>query len=545
MASEKQTDFAIVIRAIDKATAPVRAMRVRLERALAPLADVSKKLDAGLGLKKIGEKWDGVRNAVGRVSDEVFKLGARLAGIAAVAGGAFYTIIKGAMDAGDQLGEQANRVGLTVDAFASLRFAAAQADVSQEAFAGSMDKLNKQLGDMKVGKGGEFLSFLNEISPTFAKQVKGAKSTEAAMALLTDAFAKIDDPSKRATLAAHAFGKSNLQMGEFLHQGSAAIQEQQRRYMELAGSQEEFAKRAGDLDNATRETSIAFEGLRNTFATAFFPVLTKLAEKLTGLLSSNRGGLAAWAERAAAAFDGWLSGGGLDRLVETLGGIADTIGKVVGWLGPMGTGFAVAGVALAPLLASLVSLGSSLVSLGVTLAPLFMAAWSAIVPMLGSLATAFAGVGTSVGVLMLEFLPFLAAAAGLILAAKAIRDNWGDLVILFDDFGGTVQRTFDAIFGDGRFDKLIGFFTKLTSGGGLDFGSLFGPTKADKAEEAYQRALRMPPAGAAPRVSSAPPVSSSSTVEVNFSNLPRGARVSSPEGDAPVSVSAGYSMVTP
>jgi hypothetical protein len=114
-------------------------------------------------------------------------------------------------------------------------------------------------------------------------------------------------------------------MGRFLHQGSAAIQEQQRRYMELTGSQEDFARGAGLLDNQMRETELAFTGLRNVAAGALFPALTQLAGAVTAFLVKNRDGLKRWATGAAAALQKWIDGGGIDRLVASLTAIGGAV----------------------------------------------------------------------------------------------------------------------------------------------------------------------------------------------------------------------------
>ena len=513
----------VVIKAVDKATAPVRALTVQINRLTAPLrgmklGDQFSSLGKALNVGGLMKGFSGVGSAMKGVGNEVFSLGAKLAGIAVGAGVAFYSVVHGAMESGDKLGEVAARVGLTVDAFASLGHAAAQADVDQEQFNSAMDKFNKNLGDMKAGKGGEFLAFLNEVSPALAKQMKAAKGTEAALALMTDAFAKIDDPAKQAILASKAFGKSGLQMGQFLHQGSAAIQEQQRRYLELVGSQEEFAKGAGELDNATRETELAFTGLRNTLAGAFFPALTALSKLVTGFLAKNRDGLKKWADGAAAAIQKWIDGGGFDRLVENLGSVANWIGRVVDFLGPMGSAMAGVGVLALPLISSLGTLGAAVISLAIEAIPMLVVAFSALAPMLLTLA------------------PFLAAGAALAFLGKTIHDNWAELSFIFKDWGNSLKwAVLDAwVAVKPILERLSSFF-----GAASPFGT------ALKAGNAMSAGLTPSAVAAAAPVSSSL-ATTQANVSVDFSNLPRGARVATdPTSSQPVDLSMGYSMVTP
>ena len=277
---------------------------------------------------------------------------------------------------------------------------------------------------MPAGKGGEFLSFLNSISPAFAKQMKAAKGSEAGLALLTDAFAKIDDPAKRASLAAHAFGKSNAQMGVWLHGGSAAIHEQQLEFMRLSGSQEKFASGAGDLDNATRRTETAFSGLRSTVAAELFPALTKMSNWATEFLVENRGGIEAWAKKTGAAISDWVDGGGLDRLAEGLKNVADKIGKVIDFLGPIGLAAVIGAVTLAPLITSLATLGASLV---------------VVAPQIAAFGSALVWVAGIVAPVLLAFSPFILLLGSIIFLGKTIHDNWDELAFLFKDWGRSLK----------------------------------------------------------------------------------------------------------
>lgn len=431
-------------------------------------------------------------------------------------------IVHGSVESLDKLGELAGRTGTTVDFFASLRHAAAQSDVDNEQFASSLDKLNKQLGDMTVGKGGEFLKFLNEVGPGLATQVKGAKSTEQAISFLTDAFAKIGDPQRRATLAAHAFGKSNLQMGEFLHQGSAAIQAQQRRFLELAGSQDEAARRAGEFDNAARETATAVEGLRTAVVAGLLPALTTISGVVTKFLVQNREGLAKWAEDTGKKIQAWVDGGGMQRLGETLGKVADGVGRVVQWLGPMGVAAVAATVLLAPLAMSVVSLGVALI--GAT--PALIALGAVLLP-LAPVALAVAGAGSA-----------------LALVGYEIYSSWDKLSAKFQEVGDTLRWSIVDAWAEVR--PILSALSVLPGFGALRSVGDFVAGQTAQAIEARTgqsvdsiRARNLE--AARPRMSGG-----DSRISVDFTNLPRGVRVSQDQNSSqPVDMSVGPAMVSP
>ena len=535
--SGQEHSLALVVRAVDKASGPLRALTAKFNTITAPFKGLGKDWDAfskAANLGGIVEGFKGVGGALRNVGAETFALGAKLATMAAGAGFALFSVVHGAMEAGDQLATMADRVGLTVDAYASLRHAADLADVEQETFNASMDKFNKNMGLMTVGSGGEFLKFLNEVSPALAREMKAAHGTEQALSILTDAFKRIDDPAKSAALSAAAFGKSGLQMGRFLHQGSAAIQAQQVEYMRLTGSQQKFAEGADELDSTTKQTVLAFTGLRNVVAGALFPALTTLSKAVTEFLVKNRDGLKKWAEGAGAALQAWLDGGGFDRLVTSLGNVATSIGKVVDFLGPMGTALAGGAYLAGPLILSLGSLGASLATLALTAFPSVMAGLSIVVP-------AFAGFAASAWAAVAPFAPFIAAAAGLALAGKAIYDNWDALAFIFKDWGNSLKwavlDAWDVV--KPIVDKITKAFSFLNSPAGFGGGALFfGSSDAQVARPSFNADAARPVV--------APVQGTEAKVSVDFVNMPRGTRVSAdPTSSAPVDLSLGYAMAAP
>jgi len=170
--------LSLIIKAVDKATAPLRAINARMKQFTAPVRKLNnsfRALSEEAGIPRLAKAFGRVGGSLRKVGSETMALGLKITAMAAGAAYGLYHIVRGAVDAGDKLGEMAQRVGLSVDAYAQLQFAAAQADVEQEQFTSSMDQFNKRLGEMKAG-GGAMLEFLQKVSPVLARQMKGAKS---------------------------------------------------------------------------------------------------------------------------------------------------------------------------------------------------------------------------------------------------------------------------------------------------------------------------------------------------------------------------------
>jgi hypothetical protein len=501
--------LSLVIRAVDKATAPLRQINQRLQKFTAPMRKLNnsfRALSEEAGIPRLMKGLAGVGSAISGVGREALALGTKITALAAGASYALYRIVRGAVDAGDKLGEMAARVGLSVDAYAQLQFAAAQADVEQEAFAAAMDQFNKRLGEARAGTG-SLLSFLERVSPTLALQVKGAKSTEEALALMTGAFEKVKDPARRAALANAAFGRSGLQMGQFLGQGNAAIDEQRQRFFALAGSQEAFARGAGELDNAMRRTEAALGGVQVGIMARLFPALTKLADAITRLVERNGDKLVAWAEKAGKAIEGWVDGGGLDRLVTRLGELAGQVRGVVAAFGGLkGLAIALAVVMGAPLIASVASLGAAFLNLGAAALPVVLRAGALLIPVIWKMVAGLMALNLANPL-------FWIAAVGAALAGAAylVWKHWEPIKAFFLDLWEKVKGIASAV---GRF---FGGGTSAVAGGA--------------------------PVGAAAAVPSA---GGTARVAVAFENLPKGARASvAPRSTVPLDLSMGWAMVGP
>ncbi len=519
--ADNKSELSLTIKALDQATPTLKSINAKIAALEAPakLAAAQKKLSGMQSrLGPVMDGFKGVGGAVKNVAGEAFALGGKIAAMAGVAGATLFGIAHSAMEAGDKLAEMADRTGLGIDVFASLGFAAAQADIDQESFNSGMDDFNKKLGQAKAGTG-KLLSFLEKVSPALADQVKHAKTSEEAFSLLTDAMSKLEDPQRRSALANAAF--ANPAFGNFMHQGSAAIQAQQKRFIELSGSQEKFARGAGDLDNVLRESEVAFLGVRNAIGGALFPVMTKLSVAVTDFIVKNREGITKWAEESGAAIAAWIDGGGIDRLVAGLKDVAGTVMSVVDKIGGFkGVAIAVGLVMAGPLLGSVVGLVSALWTLGAALAPLAIAA----------------------APFILAAAPFIFAATGIALAAKAIYDNWGDIKLLFSDLWMGITDAFTAGWAiiSPIIDKLGGAmgilqhpFDALMKGNSMIVDAIFGGAGPKLGAEASR------PAAAAS-------TTNESRVTVDFNNAPKGTRVSQESSSSqPVDLSMGYSMVTP
>ena len=287
--AEKQTKLSIIIRAVDNATKPIRDLNARIAKLAGPARTVGARL-AGA--------FRAVGGAISSVLSKIPVLGAAVGGLVA---GAVYGLKK-MIDSFDDLGDTAERVGLSADALAQLQFAARKSGVDVNRLDKGLENFAKTLGMAKAGTG-SLASFLGRVSPVLLKQIKAAKNNEQAFTLLADAMAKLQDPAKKAALAQQAFGDASL--APLLARGSQGIQELRTRYLELAGPQGSAVNAAGDFGDAMDDLGAATDGVKVALVSGFAPVLTSIVKKIRVWLVDNRENIAEWikdfAERLPAA----------------------------------------------------------------------------------------------------------------------------------------------------------------------------------------------------------------------------------------------------
>lgn len=600
--------LSLVIRAVDGVTKPLESINAKLEktggRLSAPFARLGNRLGAlgrAVGLPAVSESFGRTTEAAGALGSKLAGLGGLLAGVftgATLGGLGLVSLVRSAEEAGSRLEDLSTLTGLSVQSFAELEFAAKRSGVESEAFASGMEKFNKSLSEAKRNTG-PLAGLLSKVGPEYLRQLKGVKSNEEAFGLLAKAMGRIQDPGKRAELAAAAFGKSGAGMINLLKDGPGAVADLRAEFLKLAGDQTKFAQNSGALGDSFDNLEVALLGVRNVAAGALMPAITSLMGAVTDFVVRNRDGIQQWAERAGKAIQAWIDGGGVDRLVSGLGKLADTATALIDRVGGLQNALALVGavmvgpsaLAAGKLGLELISLGKEVVLLGVRFGTLLVGALGRAAlgllafnfgPLIaGLLASATAVWGFTAALLAnpLTWAVLLVAAFGA--SVYVLYKNWGPIKNFFADlwqsitfyfgqgwawlsengaaaWGGIVSgftSAWEGVTGffSGLWDGIIGIFrgawetirpivdgvlgvAQFVPGLGGAAGIIGG------ARTMLGGVGSAPPLGAAQALPvPAAPGGGASTVRVDFANLPRGARVT-PDRPGAVDLNLGYSL---
>lgn len=204
-----------------------------------------------------------------------------LGGIAAYATVDYFKgLVKGAIDAQDELGKMAQKVGMSVEDLSKLEYAAKLSDISTEQLSSGMKKLNTGMVEAASGTGKAYDAL--KVMGLSAKDSSGnLKTNSQVLSEVADKFASYSDGAQKSALAVAIFGKSGQEMIPMLNGGSKAIKyagiELDRFGAVIttggAKASEEFN------DNLTR-LSAASSGLGKSIANTLLPTMNSFVESL-------------------------------------------------------------------------------------------------------------------------------------------------------------------------------------------------------------------------------------------------------------------------
>lgn len=128
--------------------------------------------------------------------------------------------IKGSIDAMDQLGKSAQKIGIGTQRLSELKYAASLANVGFDALTLGMEKFN--VAGTKAANGGKEQAAAFQAVGISLKDLKNLSPDEQ-LNRVADAFAGARDGADKTAIAIALFGKAGADMIPFLNQGSEAI----------------------------------------------------------------------------------------------------------------------------------------------------------------------------------------------------------------------------------------------------------------------------------------------------------------------------------
>jgi len=290
--------------------------------------------------------------------------GALGAVVPAVTIGGLGALISSTIEAGDALNDMSQKTGVSVEALAKFKKAAATSGTDIEAVSKSLVKLDRGLFNIG-GKGDKVGPALDRLGISAKDAAGNLKSADQITLEVANRFAAMPDGVEKTATALDLFGKAGADMIPMLNMGGKAIDSLSIK-MTTA-----FAKKADDYSDKLAMLSGKVGGLAAGLTVALLPALDAIAtgltavvdgfSKLPGPVQAIIGGVALLAISLAALAPIFAS---LITVATAFQGL--TIGATIaGWLGAIGPLIATVATFVAGIVGMPLLIGAALVAVGV------------------------------------------------------------------------------------------------------------------------------------------------------------------------------------
>lgn len=237
--------------------------------------------------KDLGAVGDSFRKLGGSLATVGKRLG--IAGAAAVGAAAgVVALAKSGTDLADSANKQAQALGLAIDEYGRLSFAASQSGVDAGTFGTAITRLNQEVA--KAADGNEAaLGKFQELGISIRDAGGQVKSTETLMKELADRFALLPDGAEKSALAVQLFGRSGAQLLPLLNGGAEGIKNlgDEATRLGIVFTKEQAVIAEG-MNDALEALQAGVRGTRAQIGLLFAPAITEAARGFQKVIEDNR-----------------------------------------------------------------------------------------------------------------------------------------------------------------------------------------------------------------------------------------------------------------
>lgn len=240
-------------------------------------ADVSKLIE---GMNKAQSTVD---KNVAMIKKSLGPLAGMFAGIVSI------DAMKNIIDTADAMGEQAEKLAMSTDAWSKYAYIAKFAGVEIATLESGMDKLIANVNDFTRDGGGAAAKAFEElgISASFAKE--NFTSTDKTFDIVISKLQSLDDGYKKTALVQEIFGKGAGDIARYANLGADGI-ERLGKQAEATGNiiSQDFADSAGELNDGLDTLGSIVTGVGNKLMTNFTPALVQASRAVSDFLDIKR-----------------------------------------------------------------------------------------------------------------------------------------------------------------------------------------------------------------------------------------------------------------
>ena len=248
------------------------AIDVLLVRIEADLSDLKKELDKGAAAVDGAAKK--MVNSTKQAETGFLSLGRALSGVFTIAAISMIARAgKAALDAGGDIKDMADAIGVTTDSFQELTFAGAQFGVSQENISASLAIFSRNVGQAADGNG-QLIKTFRDLGVTILDANGKLKSNDTVLNDVVEAISRIPDPARQTAVGFELFGRSFARLLPMFRDGKVgldALRQSAHDYNAVMG------KEAIDASDAASDK---IKELEKSFATLAQTLMAKVAPSI-------------------------------------------------------------------------------------------------------------------------------------------------------------------------------------------------------------------------------------------------------------------------
>ncbi len=246
-------------------------LEANMSRFTATMNDVTRQQEQSM--KRMQASTDLAKAAIGGL-------------IGAVSVGAFTELVKGAIDAADNLRDMSQKTGIAVETLNGLAFAAGQAGGNLESVVAAAGKLNKSIAEAAGGNKDTAEGFV-KLGISVRDAAGNLKSADVVMAEVADRFKEYADGPEKTAIALRLFGKAGADMIPILNDGGDSMRENIEYAKKYSGVTQELAEASDNFNDTMGKIAIQQKRFGNSMATALLPMLQALGDEFLNASESS------------------------------------------------------------------------------------------------------------------------------------------------------------------------------------------------------------------------------------------------------------------
>jgi len=230
------------------------------------------------------------RSSFGSMGSLVSKFATQLKFMGVAAVSAFGLLIKKQIDYMESLDKLSQRIGFSVEALSTLKFAGGLAGIEFESLSTGLSKFSKNLFDVKNGLGQTAVKGFEALGISATDANGRIRETEELLPEVANRFAQMKDGTEKTAIAMTLFGRSGKELIPLLNAGAIGLRKMQQEArglgLEISTS---TAKRAADLKDNMLRLESSLTGVELAITEVLLPPLTQLSESLIVMMAAAKG----------------------------------------------------------------------------------------------------------------------------------------------------------------------------------------------------------------------------------------------------------------